>query len=216
MKRMFVLLFMTVYLLSVFPVSASVPNPEVVLSQAEGQPGEQVVVKISITGNVGIAYLKLKVSYDANILTLVKAENTGLLTGSFTTSKTTDVNPYVLQWIAAGNSYGDGVIAMLTFEIREDAAPGEYAVNLIVDGCYDEAYNDVNIDIESGSIAVQEVAPGDANGDGRINTRDARLILMYIAGMTDEIDLTAADFNGDGRVNTRDARAILSHIAGIA
>ncbi len=58
---------------------------------------------------------------------------------------------------------------------------------------------------------------GDVNGDGRVNARDARALMRYIAGMTDgsELDLIAADLNGDGRVNARDARALLRSIAGM-
>lgn len=58
---------------------------------------------------------------------------------------------------------------------------------------------------------------GDVNGDGRINVRDARTILRYIAGLIgeNELALDAADFNGDTRVNVRDARAILNYIAGV-
>jgi hypothetical protein len=58
---------------------------------------------------------------------------------------------------------------------------------------------------------------GDLNGDGRINARDARLLLRLIAGLTEEgeVNETVADFNGDGRVNARDARAILRFIAGL-
>lgn len=62
-----------------------------------------------------------------------------------------------------------------------------------------------------------EVMLGDVNGDGRVNARDARLLLRYIAGLTEEgeMDVSAADFNGDGRVNARDARAMLRAIAGL-
>ena len=58
---------------------------------------------------------------------------------------------------------------------------------------------------------------GDVNGDGRVNARDARLLLRYIAGLAteDELDLTVADYNGDSRVNARDARALLRFIAGL-
>ena len=60
--------------------------------------------------------------------------------------------------------------------------------------------------------------PGDVNGDGRVNARDARLLLRYAAGLLDEqmLDMAAADINGDGRVNARDARAILRAAAGLA
>ena len=58
---------------------------------------------------------------------------------------------------------------------------------------------------------------GDVNGDGKVNARDARLLLRYIAGLAseDELNLAAADYNADGRVNARDARAILRQIAGL-
>ena len=64
---------------------------------------------------------------------------------------------------------------------------------------------------------AHEAQSGDVNGDGRINARDARALLRYLAGLTEEgeIDLTAADYNGDGKINARDARAILRFIAGL-
>lgn len=64
---------------------------------------------------------------------------------------------------------------------------------------------------------TRETLWGDVNGDGRVNVRDVRAILRYIAGLTqaDEIDEAAADFNDDHRINARDARAILRHIAGL-
>ncbi len=60
-----------------------------------------------------------------------------------------------------------------------------------------------------------EAEPGDVNGDGRINARDAHLILRYVAGLVgeEEIILIAADYNGDGRINARDARALLRQVA---
>lgn len=66
-------------------------------------------------------------------------------------------------------------------------------------------------------LAAEERLPGDANGDGKLNARDARMVLQYIAGLISEdaLDWNAADFNGDGTVNTRDARAILLQISGL-
>ena len=59
---------------------------------------------------------------------------------------------------------------------------------------------------------------GDVNGDGRINARDARQILRYLAGLCgeDELDLSVADFDGNGKINVRDVRALLNYIAGMA
>lgn len=82
-----------------------------------------------------------------------------------------------------------------------------------------ESYHHHYVDgsCEHCGAAEETVVPGDVNGDGAVNTRDARLVLRYIAGLVDKtaIDLAAADFNGDGAVNTRDARGILRFIAGL-
>ncbi len=72
-------------------------------------------------------------------------------------------------------------------------------------------------------VADEDTAPevdvlmGDVNNDGNINSRDARLLLRYLAGLVteDDLNLDAANFNGDRYVNVRDARAILNYIAGI-
>lgn len=66
------------------------------------------------------------------------------------------------------------------------------------------------------SVAA-EATRGDPDGNGKINTSDARWILQVAAGkitLTDET-VDAADTNKDGKVNTSDARRILQFVAGI-
>ena len=54
---------------------------------------------------------------------------------------------------------------------------------------------------------------GDANGDGKLNVRDAANIAYMLAvGRVDELP-PDADFNGDGKVNVRDAAAIAKYLA---
>ncbi|MCD8090312.1 MAG: dockerin type I repeat-containing protein, partial [Clostridiales bacterium] len=55
---------------------------------------------------------------------------------------------------------------------------------------------------------------GDANADGNIDNRDAALLLRYISGISDEIniDLEAADYNADGYIDLKDVTALLSAI----
>jgi len=61
---------------------------------------------------------------------------------------------------------------------------------------------------------LRPIAYGDVNGDGKIDTTDARLVLQYIVQKitSDGLDLQAADVNRDGAVNTVDARLILQYI----
>lgn len=58
---------------------------------------------------------------------------------------------------------------------------------------------------------------GDVNGDGEINTRDAKLIMQYELGLVgaDKLELAAADLNGDGQINTRDAKLIMQYELGL-
>ena len=69
-----------------------------------------------------------------------------------------------------------------------------------------------------GAEEVQtQVKLGDVNGDGRVNTRDARALLLYVAGILTEDDmiLEVADVTGDHRVNVRDARQLLLWAVGL-
>ena len=69
--------------------------------------------------------------------------------------------------------------------------------------------------VEDGGVASR--IPGDVNGDGQVNTRDAKLIMQFELGMlTETLDLYAADVNGDGEVNTRDAKIIMQYELGIS
>ena len=56
-----------------------------------------------------------------------------------------------------------------------------------------------------------DVVLGDVNGDGVVDTTDAKLIMQYDLGLIDETALTleAADVNGDGAVDTTDAKLVM-------
>ncbi len=58
-------------------------------------------------------------------------------------------------------------------------------------------------------------AAGDVNGDGKVDSTDARLILQYYAKKIGEsaLNLAVADVNGDDKVDSTDARLILQFYA---
>lgn len=144
--------------LCLFPVSVSVSaetvQPEISGVAAAGKPGETVTVEVAITENPGVAYLKLKVDYNADKLTLISAENTGLLPGRFVTSPNTSVRPYVLTWSSAANAVEDGVIVKLTFRIAEDAPMGDTQVSLTVAECYTDTLEDVTLATLPATVSV--------------------------------------------------------------
>ena len=59
--------------------------------------------------------------------------------------------------------------------------------------------------------------PGDVNGDGKVNSQDARLALRAAAKLEtlDDASFAAADVNGDGKITSTDARTILRAAAKI-
>lgn len=59
-----------------------------------------------------------------------------------------------------------------------------------------------------------EYAPGDINGDGKVNNRDAARLMQHLAGWDVVYVEAALDVNGDGKVNNRDAVRLLQYLAG--
>ncbi len=66
-------------------------------------------------------------------------------------------------------------------------------------------------------IAIPTDEKGDVNGDGKVNSSDAREVLRAAAGLNklSEDKKKKADVNGDGKVNSSDAREILRKAAGL-
>jgi hypothetical protein len=64
---------------------------------------------------------------------------------------------------------------------------------------------------EGGSTA--DTLPGDVNGDGCVNNKDAILLLRYLAGGEVALSVDEADLNGDGRENMEDVRFLFGKIS---
>lgn len=66
----------------------------------------------------------------------------------------------------------------------------------------------------SENAVVRKYLPGDVNGDGDVNIRDASAIVRYCGNYSVNVVEAALDVNGDGSVNIRDASSILRYCAG--
>ena len=60
-------------------------------------------------------------------------------------------------------------------------------------------------------LNVPDAILGDVNGDGLVDTTDAKLVMQYDLALIDDsgLDLSVADVNGDGKVDTTDAKLIM-------
>ena len=193
------------------------PEPDenaatITVESVTGKPGDTVAVRVYLANNPGVAYAKLKLDYSSQ-LELISVENQGLLAGTFLTSQSADTKPYVLQWMGADDSYGDGCFVILTFKIAEDAQTGTYDIQLTCEEAYNSAYTSVSFQIENATVSVTNVIPGDLNGDGLVNGIDGILMAQYLAEWDVQIDLAAADVNGDGVVNGIDGILLAQYLA---
>jgi len=62
------------------------------------------------------------------------------------------------------------------------------------------------------NVDPDSVMIGDVNGNGKVDSTDARLVLQYAVKKISSLDaLDAADVDGNGRVDSTDARLILQY-----
>ena len=84
--------------------------------------------------------------------------------------------------------------------------PGKNAVKTVA--------ADIAKDVFASAPAAESVVPGDVDGNGIVNIRDAARLLLYIAGNDVDCLNAALDADGDGFITNDDASAILKSIAG--
>ena len=187
---------------------------KITVDSKKAMTGKEFTVSVDLTKNPGMAYLKLEMDYDSDVFEFISAKNLNVLSGTYTTSKTTDTKPYILQWMGAENSTESGNIAELTFKVKENAAVGNYTISINALEAYNEQYEDVEIETHDGIIAVSNVLAGDFNGDDVINGKDGILCSQILAGWDVEYEELAADLNGDGVFNGKDGILLSQYLAG--
>ena len=135
--------------------SASADAPAFSVSDASGKAGDEVSVKVEISGNPGIIAFHLLADYDSGALTLVDAKS-GIFPGTSFGSK--EKLPFSFLWSDAvsGDYTDNGTLAELTFKIKDDAPAGEYTVSLQYDP--EDVFNfdmqNVSFETSAGKITV--------------------------------------------------------------
>ena len=77
---------------------------------------------------------------------------------------------------------------------------------------YGTFFFDVTLDKLPAKPAVMY---GDTDGNGKIQTNDAKLVLQYVVKMPATLNLDAADVDGNGKIQTNDAKLILQYVVKI-
>lgn len=140
-------------MVTLFAVPVHAAGATVSTSSVDAKPGEEIAVTVSLDGNPGIAVMRLQVTYDRSVLTLIGVDDAGKL-GDTLHSDDLASFPYVLYWKNSMNKTNfteNGVVATLRFRVAKDALKTESPIEVLA------ADTDVlNADLDK--VAVKTVA----------------------------------------------------------
>lgn len=218
-----------------------VDGVKVVVDNETVKNGSAVTVPVKLTGMTDLADFNITLTYDSAALTATKVENGDIINDSKATinSNITDGSVRIAGINPADTINADGtVLVKVTFTAnKEGATPVAITVNTLKGGKlavanYTTSNGTVTVTANGGSVetstetttttetdstteatTVDYSTKGDVNKDGKIDEKDAALILKLIQGIKDETfyDEDAADANGDGVINVLDATWVLNH-----
>lgn len=218
-----------------------VDGVKVVVDNETVKNGSAVTVPVKLTGMTDLADFNITLTYDSAALTATKVENGDIINDSKATinSNITDGSVRIAGINPADTINANGtVLVNVTFTAnKEGATPVAITVNTLKGGKlavanYTTSNGTVTVTANGGSVetstetttttetdstteatTVDYSTKGDVNKDGKIDEKDAALILKFIQGIKDETfyDEDAADANGDGVINVLDATWVLNH-----
>ena len=183
------------------PSVVSVNSDGVVLAKAPGT----AVITASLSAD-GIFTATCVVTVLPN-----KSENICLAEGS----ELTIADGKLLGVLPTGNTVRDIMDQINSDELEAYSSEGK----LLGEDDLMETGSTISLVDNTGKIldVVTVVVLGDVNADGKVNNRDASMVLRYTVDKQNlnELELLAADSNGDGFANGRDVSVILRYIKGM-
>ncbi len=190
-------------------------TPQIVVENVTAAAGATFSTDVRLQNNRGIVSIKVQIGYDMNALELVSAEGIDFAGVTFG-PLTEDV--FVINWIDSvhPNNTTDGVLARLTFKVKETAvstAP-TVTVRYDADDVFDYDDNNVYFETVDGTVTVLDYVVGDANGDGKLNNKDLSVLMRYLNGWDETVDERALDVNADGNINNKDYVILTRYLNG--
>ena len=173
------------------------------VGQATAQPGQQVKLTLSLSGNPGLCGLNFTIDYDHTRLTL---EDYDCLDSQLTAS---DWSVGLGEgekalWLQSDATEAEGEILTLVFRVSDAAPLGDTTVTLTDITGVDEEAKLLKPVCVSGGVTVSSGLLGDVNGDDRVTAADEKRLRRYLAGAKVAIETGNADMNGDGTIDLVD------------
>lgn len=220
------LIFCMVIVCAPFAVTAEEAEPNCIIrgNEVVASPDSDVTMTLTIENNPGISGAEIIVSFDER-LTLVSAEAGEAFSTLTYVAPSYYRNPTIFMWDSEkinDEDIKDGIILELTFHTPKEME-GEFPVTITYESgnIFDKDLNPMELTTINGCITAISYLPGDADGNGRLNTLDITAIRRYISdgrktdpnGYNVVINENAADVDGNGRINTLDITMIRRYIS---
>ena len=141
MKRLnkFIFLFISIFMFigvagNAFSINvyAQTPNIRFDVNKTTVSKGDNVRVNILLGESSGITSLKLKLSYDANVLQLLNAAPEKLNECYFMGSEKISQNPYVMVWLWNNGCPETASLVSLDFKVSDTASLGTTKITVNV------------------------------------------------------------------------------------
>ena len=161
--------------------------------------GEQLTLSLTIADGEKVAGYQATVEFDTSALRYIGSANGDYLpAGAFAVPTIASGNAVTVAATSlAGESNGDGTLAIITFEVIAVKASTLRLSEVVLS---DSAGAGFRPRVEDGHVEERPQVTGDVNQDGTVNILD----LVLVAGRFGQSGQNSADVNGDGVVNILD------------
>ena len=173
------------------------------VAQAPAQPGQQVKLAVSLTGNPGLCGLNFTIDYDRTRLTLEDYDCIDSQLTAADWSVGLGEGEKAL-WLQSDSMSAEGEILTLVFRVSASAPQGSTVVTLTDITGVDEEAKLLKPACVSGGVEVTSGLLGDVNGDDRVTAADEKRLRRYLSGANVSIETGNADMNGDGVIDLVD------------
>ncbi len=204
---------------SVLAVSADAA-PVYSVSLAEGAPGENVTVDVSLGNGQNVAGGSFVITFDSEKLSAVSysfADGISNPDNSFCNLNYEKTGNKVKVTYFSDSALQSGKIVSITFLVNAEAAPGSAALEFSATNAFDEQSAALSCSGTNGSVTIGNAfILGDVNGDGMVDSDDAIYLLNYAMADVETRDRDfpmnqSGDKNGDGMVDSDDAIYLLNY-----